>query len=188
MLELGRRRLPDIEWLEADAQDLPFDDASFDRVLSTFGAMFAPDPGRTAAELLRVTRPGGIVGMTTWAAGSVMDAAGQVLQDALPGAPPEGPAVQWDDAEKIRGHFGAGAEVTIERRALTWTFESPEAWLAFLSEKAPPIVAARGAIGEERWPEVAARILEVIGDHGRTTDGGFVEEPPYLLVLAERRA
>ena len=56
-----------VEWVEADAQELPFADASFDRVISTFGAMFAPDHRRAAAELVRVCRPGGTIGMATWA-------------------------------------------------------------------------------------------------------------------------
>ena len=71
LLEHARRRAAEagveIEWVEADAQSLPFADASFDRVLSTFGAMFAPDHARAAAELVRVCRPGGLVAMATWA-------------------------------------------------------------------------------------------------------------------------
>src|SRR4051794_36472203 len=67
--EAARRRAADagveVEWVEADAEALPFEDASFDRVLSTFGHMFAPRHGRAAAELARVCRPGGIVGTAT---------------------------------------------------------------------------------------------------------------------------
>ena len=187
MVELGRRRLPGIEWVEADAQDLPFEDGGFDRVLSTFGAMFAPDPARTAAELLRVTKPGGVVGMTTWAAGSILDAAARILREALQAASAEDPATRWQDHDDIRGHFG-GARVTVETRTLTWRFESPEAWLSFISGKAPPIVAARAAIGEDRWPDVAARILAAVADTHITPDGGFLEETPYLLIVATREA
>ena len=71
LLEHARRRAEEVgvavEWVEADAQELPFGDASFDRVTSTFGAMFAPDHRRAAAELVRVCRPGGMVAMATWA-------------------------------------------------------------------------------------------------------------------------
>ena len=56
-----------------------------------------------------------------------------------------------------------------------------------MSEKAPPFVAARGAIGEQRRPEVAARIVAAVRDAGATDTGDFVEEPPYLLVVARRR-
>jgi ubiquinone/menaquinone biosynthesis C-methylase UbiE len=70
LFEHARRRAAaagvEVEWVEADAQDLPFGDASFDRVTSTFGAMFAPDHTRAAAELVRVCRPGGRIAMTTW--------------------------------------------------------------------------------------------------------------------------
>src|SRR5882757_7552625 len=71
LFEHARRRAAEagveVEWVDADAQDLPFDDASFDRVVSTFGAMFAPDHTRAAAELVRVCRPGGRIAMATWA-------------------------------------------------------------------------------------------------------------------------
>src|SRR5437764_166728 len=70
LFEHARRRAADagvdVAWIEADAQDLPFEDASFDRVVSTFGAMFAPDHWAAAAELVRVCRPGGRIAMTTW--------------------------------------------------------------------------------------------------------------------------
>ena len=71
LLERARRRAAEagveVEWIEGDAQELPFEDESFDRVVSTFGAMFAPDHARAAAELVRVCRKGGRVAMTTWA-------------------------------------------------------------------------------------------------------------------------
>src|ERR1700761_6791223 len=70
LLERGRERAAaerlGVEFVEADAQDLPFEDASFDVTMSIFGAMFAPDQERTAAELLRVTKPGGRIGMANW--------------------------------------------------------------------------------------------------------------------------
>lgn len=186
MLEAGRRRLPDLEWIEADVQDLPFEDATFDRVLSAFGAMFAPDPVRTAEELLRVTRPGGAVAMTSWAPGRLTDLAGEVLAEAL-GDGPDGPAERWQDPQRAKEHFAGADEVTVQTRTLSWPFESPEAWLAFLSEKAPPFVAARAAIGEDRWPGVAARIADAVREEGTTPDGVFLEEPPYLLIVARRR-
>ncbi len=88
LLERGRERAAaerlDVEFVEADAQDLPFDEASFDVTMSIFGAMFAPDQPRTAAELLRVTRPGGRIGMANW---TPEGAVGQMFQTISKHAP-----------------------------------------------------------------------------------------------------
>src|SRR5215218_3513079 len=89
LLERGRERAAaerlDVEFVEADAQDLPFDDASFDVTMSIFGAMFAPDQPQTAAELLRVTRPGGRIGMANW---TPVGAVGTMFQTIAKHAPP----------------------------------------------------------------------------------------------------
>ena len=149
MIERGRARLQalglDIDWDEADAQSLPYEDARFDRVLSAFGAMFAPDPVRAAGEMLRVTKPEGAVAMTTWVQEGVQGACSDLIAEALPAAAerrvvPE----QWGDPAIAEAHFGAhGARVSIERSALHWVFESPEAWVEFWERGAPPVVAAR---------------------------------------------
>ncbi len=192
MVEKGRARTAaegfDVEWHEADAQALPFGDGEFDQVLSAFGAMFAPDPGRAAGEMLRVAKPGGAVAMTTWVQEGVQGACSDLIAEALPAAAkqrvvPE----QWGDPEIAEAHFAAhGATVSIDRRALCWLFETPEAWVNFWERGAPPVVAARGAMGEERWSELRPRLLDVVREHGRTTDEGFLVEPPYLLIVARR--
>jgi ubiquinone/menaquinone biosynthesis C-methylase UbiE len=96
LFEHARRRAAEagveVDWVEADAQELPFPDATFDRVISTFGAMFAPDHARAAAELVRVCRPGGRIAMTTWVndgfAGELFTLTGSFLPPPPPGVQP----------------------------------------------------------------------------------------------------
>jgi ubiquinone/menaquinone biosynthesis C-methylase UbiE len=190
MVAKGRVRTEglEVEWEEADAEDLPYEDAGFDRVLSAFGTMFAPNPEQMTAELLRVTRPGGAIAMTTWVNGGLQGACSDLLARQLPPAAagnvvPE----QWGDPEIARRHFAThGADVSIEERTLSWTFESPEAWAEFWERGAPPVVAVRGKLGEERWAQVRPQLLEVAREYGTTTDAGFLVEPGYLLIVALR--
>ena len=99
LLETAARRAQveglELETQEADAQDLPFPDATFDVVLSTFGVMFAPDPSRAAAELLRVCRPGGRIGLTAWTPDSVMAASQAIAARYAPPRPGARSAIEW---------------------------------------------------------------------------------------------
>jgi SAM-dependent methyltransferase len=119
LLERARERVQaeglEATFQEADAEDLPFPDNSFDVVLSTCGAMFAPDQERTAAELLRVCRPGGRIGMVNWVPDGYVGELFRTIGRYLP--PPLGlrPPVQWGSEERLRKLFGP--EVTIEAPA-----------------------------------------------------------------------
>src|SRR3981081_1474456 len=112
LFEHARRRAAEagveVEWIEADAQDLPFDDASFDRVVSTFGAMFAPDHARAAAELVRVCRPNGPIAVNTWVSDGF---AGELFKLTEAFLPPPPPGVQppslWGEESHIAEMFGA---------------------------------------------------------------------------------
>jgi SAM-dependent methyltransferase len=186
MVEKGRARTgDDVEWHEADAQDLPFDDGAFDQVLSAFGAMFAPDPRRATAEMLRV---GEIVAMTTWVMEGIQRAASEALDPYLPARPPSSLVPErWGDPHVARDHFEAhGANVTIQRRTLDWVFDGPEAWLELFERYTPPVVAARKMIGEDTWPSARADLLEAVRAHGQERSVGFVLEPDYLLIVAHR--
>jgi SAM-dependent methyltransferase len=192
MIEKGRARTAaaglDIQWLEADAQALPFDDGAFDHVLSAFGAMFAPDAARTAQELLRVTASSGTVAVTTWVVGGINSAAADVVARHMPGGPPT-PAAreQWGDPEMASSFFERfGATATIERRTLRWAFEDVEDWASYMERGAPPFVAAQQMLGDAAWLRVRADLLATAQEHRTTSDGGFVVEPPYLLIVARR--
>ena len=111
----------DVEWRTADAERLPFADAVFDRVLSAFGVVAAPDPEAAAAELFRVCRPNGIVGLTAWPHGSYMGALAVAIRDAVGDAVYPDPDLGWGDEEVVRARLHRHAEtVTVTRRALEW--------------------------------------------------------------------
>ena len=125
LLERGRERAAaerlEVEFVEADAQDLPFEDASFDVAASIFGAMFAPDQERTAAELLRVVKPGGRIGMANWTPDGGVGALFMTIAKHT-GGPPPGvmPPALWGVEERIRELFGDGvSSLSLERAQIT---------------------------------------------------------------------
>src|SRR3954451_22903586 len=155
LLERGRERAAaegyEVEFVEGDAQDLPFDDGSFDYVISTFGAMFAPDQEKTAAELLRVCRSGGKIGMANWPPRGLVGG-GMFKVTAEHAPPPLGvpPPVLWGTEDRLRALFGDGvSELTLTDRQLNFRYLSPEAWLAFFREFFGPMMMAFARVGDE---------------------------------------
>jgi SAM-dependent methyltransferase len=183
MVALGQARTQGLEvsWSTADAQELPFDDGSFDAAVSVFGAMFAPDQPRAAAELLRVVRPGGPAAMTAWVPEGPQADAMAVVTRQFPDRPPM--MNDWGDPDIARRHFeAAGAtEVTIERRATQWEFAGKQAWLDFVEGGPGPMVAAQRQLGD-RWPQVREEMLAQLPQG----DGAFVIQSPYLVIVARR--
>jgi ubiquinone/menaquinone biosynthesis C-methylase UbiE len=137
LLAIARERAADsmveIDLEEAPLEALPFEDSSFDRVLSAFGHTFAPDPERAAAELLRVCRPGGAVGVCGWTAGGV---GGELKR--LAGVDPV-----WGSEERVRQLFGPRAvEVEFETRQVTFD-GTPGDWPDFVARSLEPFVGGR---------------------------------------------
>jgi ubiquinone/menaquinone biosynthesis C-methylase UbiE len=190
MVERGRKRSAaegyEIDWVEADVEELPFDDARFDCVGSVFGAMIAPRPELVARELFRVVRPGGTVGMTAWWPDTFMtelQAVGRAYAPPQPGLPV---SEQWAVEETVRGRFaGLAARIELERRSLEWRAESPEALVGEVSAPTPTMVAARQALPPERYDALVGELVEVARRHGG--DGPLLIENDYALIVARRR-
>jgi ubiquinone/menaquinone biosynthesis C-methylase UbiE len=176
----------EIDWVEGDAEELPFADGEFDRVLSVFGAIFAPRHERTGAELLRVTRPGGTMALTSWVPESVM---GQMI--AAQGTfipPPEGAEspVLWGVEEHARAMLSGAAQLTFEPAAVTFRDESVEHYVANLQERLGPLIAARAALeAAGRWPEAQAQIQGFYTEANHSSDGSMAVDAGYLLILAQ---
>ena len=193
LLEHARRRAAEagveVEWLEGDAQELPVADASFDRVISTFGAMFAPDHARAASELARVCRAGGRLAITTWAsegmAGELFKLSGRFLPPPPPGVgvPPE-----WENEEHIHELFGAaGVAVTVERETVEFEFPSVEAMVEAYSRDFGVFVIARGMLEPKgRWEEFIGAFAELANRFNLAADGTARISSDYLLTLGER--
>lgn len=144
LLELAREAAPALTWIEGDAQDLPFDDASFDVVLSVFGCMFAPDHRRTAAEILRVLVPGGRAVIASWTPEGQAARLLRTVAQHLPPTPGDPPPL-WGDEAHVRELF-AGADVRCDRASVHFSFPSAEAGADFYLRSFGPIVMAGAGV------------------------------------------
>jgi ubiquinone/menaquinone biosynthesis C-methylase UbiE len=181
-----------LEWVEADAQDLPFDDGEFDVVTSSVGAMFAPDHLAVARELLRVCRPGGTIGMINFTPqGLAADFFG-VLAPYLPPPPPGAPLpLLWGTEDHVRELFGEGVESLIMTRdALVERMEgAPADYCAFYKEAFGPVIAAFQSVAgvPERAAELDRAFLEFASRANRSPDPQRVEyHYEYLQVVARK--
>jgi SAM-dependent methyltransferase len=177
----------EVEWVEGDAEDLPFEDGSFDRVISTFGIQFAPRHEVVARELLRVTRPGGVIGLVNWTPRGLI---GQVLKAVgkrLP-TPPEyaSPPPLWGDEEHVRGLLGDEAELEFERRTASFDdFGSAEDWVAFMEVAYGPLLKARERLSPEgRWQELREELVGIVSSLDEGGAGRFHVESEYLIAVA----
>jgi SAM-dependent methyltransferase len=191
LLEHGRERakaeLVDIDYVEGDAQALPFEDASFDLVMSTFGVMFAPDQQRAADELLRVTRPGGRIALANWAPDGVI---GEMFATTARHAPPPfkiDPPPLWGTEERLRELFGDGiAELRAERRHWMQRFPSPEFGLEYMKKWFGPTKMAFARLDEAGGKALADDLNELANRHNMAGDVAMVVPAAYLEVVATR--
>jgi SAM-dependent methyltransferase len=192
MVERGRARSEaegyDIEWVEADAEALPFEDGRFDCVGSVFGAMMAPRPRRVAEELFRIVRPGGTVGMTAWTREGYT--AELFALSRSYGPPPDGQPMsdEWSVEETVRERFdGLAGRFELERRPLVWEAESAEAMVASMGESSPPWVAARENLPAERYDTFMSEATELTRRFAKPSGSAITLESEYALIVARKR-
>jgi SAM-dependent methyltransferase len=189
MIERGRARSQaegfDVEWVEADVEDLPFDDARFDCVGSAFGAFIAPRPEVAARELFRVVRPGGTVGMTAWVPGAFVARLGDISRKYAPG-PPDPDAHRgesWGVEETARARFeGLAGSVTTEVRTLAMEAGS----LDELGEQhlnTPPMAAAREAMPPDVFDRYSGEVLELVRELAEPSGR---MEAEYMMIVARK--
>jgi SAM-dependent methyltransferase len=191
LLEHARRRAAEagveVTWVEGDAQELPFADASFDVVTSTFGAMFAPDHARAAAELVRVCA--GRLLMTTWLddgfAADLFDLTGSMLPP-----PPDGaqPPSSWGDVRHASDVFSAAGETPVfDIATVDFAFASVEDTVRRYSEGFGPFVAARQVLEPEgRWQELLDAFGKLVERFNAGTDGRVRIPASYLIITIDR--
>jgi SAM-dependent methyltransferase len=186
LLEGGRGRAMaeglDVEFRLGDAEDLPVPDASFDAVLSVFGAMFAPDHQRAAAEIIRVTRPGGTVGLASWTPGGFIGEMFGVITRHVPGPPGGASPMLWGTEQHLSDLFGpaiAGAR-SVERTC-TWRFTSAEEFVAFFRRWYGPSLKAFEAAGDDGRDALAADLADLARRGDRNGDGGSIAIPASYL-------
>jgi ubiquinone/menaquinone biosynthesis C-methylase UbiE len=171
-------------FLVQEAERLPVADGAFDATISVFGVIFA-DPIPAVNEMFRVTRAGGVVGITNWRPEGAVAAAGQILQDAVPGR--EGPPPGWDDPEWVRELLDVAGAASIEftEGAVAFEAESSAEWFAQQERYHPIWRAVRRAVSPADWELVRARSIEAL-DAGNEADEGFRATSPYMVVIATR--
>jgi SAM-dependent methyltransferase len=191
LLERGRERAAaerlEVEFLEADAQDLPFEDASFDVAMSIFGAMFAPDQAKAASELLRVVRPGGRIGMANWTpAGSVGTMFKTIAEHAPPPPGLDSPLL-WGTEERLRELFGDGiTELRVESRNSRQPFRSPDHYIEFFRTYFGPTQMAYERVGPEGEQALTDGLRTFLEGANIAGDRAMVLEAEYLEVVAIR--
>jgi len=180
-------RLP-VTFHEGDAENIPFPDTSFDVVLSTFGAMFAPDQERAAQELLRVCRPGGKIGMTNWTPDGFTGGIFRATSRHIPPPPGLKPPVLWGTEERLRELFADGiAALQVTRRSCVVRFPSVQRWLEFFRTNFGPTLKAFEALDETGRESLAQDLLDVVRRFNRSGDETMVAPSDYLEVVATRR-
>jgi ubiquinone/menaquinone biosynthesis C-methylase UbiE len=191
LLERARERAAaerlDVEFVEADAQDLPFEEARFDVTMSIFGAMFAPDQPKTASELLRVTKPGGRIGMANWTpTGSVGEMFKTISRHAPPPPGVDSPLL-WGTEDRVRELFGDGvSEIRFERRLSRQPFRSPEHYVEFFRTYFGPTQTAFERVGPEGEQALTDDLLSFLETANTAGDRAMVLEAEYLQLIATR--
>ncbi len=192
LLERGRERAAAerlaIEFREADVEALPFADASFDVVVSTFGCMFAPNPRRTADEMLRVAKPRGRIGMANWTPEGFI---GQVFKTIGRHVPPpagvESPAL-WGTRARLNDLFGAqSSSVSAESKMFTFRYRSPEHWLDVFRTFYGPALKAFAALDGTGQAALADDLLSLVSRFNVAKDGTMVVPSEYLEVVVTKR-
>ena len=177
LLEQARKRAAAehlaIRFEEGDAEELPYDDGTFDVVLTMFGAMFAPRPERVAAELIRVCKPGGLIAMANWTPQGFVGKSFQLTAKMVP-PPPVPPPVLWGDETVVRQRLGTGAS-SVTREVVDFFRRYFGPTQTTFSRLDPPGQAAMAAQLESLWIE-----------HNTASDGTTVVDAEYLEVRASR--
>jgi ubiquinone/menaquinone biosynthesis C-methylase UbiE len=176
----------DVEWIEGDAEALPFADASFDLATSVFGAMFAPRHEVAASELVRVVRPGGAFAVAAWTPEGTIGRTFGVMAQHMPPPPPEmRPPLLWGTEEHMRGLFGDDAQLEFRRGVVRFQAASVDAWMEYNERVLPPMVAMRAGFAErpEEWRALQGGLREVYESAGEERDGAMHFEGEYLLTV-----
>ncbi|MCW6008480.1 methyltransferase domain-containing protein [Micromonospora sp. CPCC 205371] len=193
LLAQGRERAAaehvPVRFEEGDAEKLPFDDESFDAVVSTVGVMFAPDHQRAADELVRVTVPGGRIGLACWTPGGMI---GQMFKTVSGWAPPPAgvrPPTLWGTPEHLTELFGDRVEWTaLQRRDYVFRYHSPEHYSEWFRQFYGPITRLSGTLSEADLERFADDLAGVARQYNRADDGTVVAPSEYLEAVGVRRA
>ena len=192
LLERGRERAIaerlEVAFLEGDAEDLPFPDSSFDAVLSSVGVMFAPDQERAAAELLRVCRPGGRIGLAAWTPAGFASGLAALFGRYAPPPPGLQPPALWGTEERLWELLGAGvASIGVSRHNFVFRYRSFEHYAQTLRNDLGPTRQAFERLDEAGKAALEGELAGLVRRFNRSGDGTVVVPSEYLEAVAVRR-
>ena len=184
-LSAGAR--PPINYRLADAEDLPFADAEFDGVISTFGVMFAADQERAAGEMARMCRPGGRLVLATWAKeGAIANFFGVIASHSDNPQLPRGPSpLDWGDPDHVRGLLGDAFDLTFETGVNHAYHESPEAIWQWYLRGFGPLRTLHESLGAEARQALKADIDRYHSTYA--VEAGLRVDRDYLVTIGTRR-
>lgn len=187
LLEQARKRAEadhlSVTFQEADAEQLPFPDASFDVVLSTFGVMFTPNQQRAARELVRVCRPGGKIGLANWTPEGFIGQLFKVVGKYVPPTPGMKSPLLWGTKAHLEALFQPDATVAAKSANFVFRYRSPQHWLEFFRAYYGPVLKAFAAIEPEARAALETDIYTLIGAFNTARDGTVVIPGEYLEVV-----
>jgi ubiquinone/menaquinone biosynthesis C-methylase UbiE len=176
-----------IAFREADAEALPFADASFDIVVSTFGVMFTPDQERAAAEMVRVCRPGGKIGLANWTPDGFIGQLFKTIGRHVPPPPGTRSPALWGTRPRIGELFEPQASsITAAQRHFVFRYRSPGHWLEIFRTYYGPVLKAFAALAPAAQAALEHELIGLIGQFNRAGDGSMVVPGEYLEVVVRR--
>jgi SAM-dependent methyltransferase len=181
----------EIDWVDGDAEALPFGDESFDVVLSAFGVQFAPRHEVVADELVRVCRTGGTIAVCGWTPQGTIGELFSILGRYLPPPPSfASPPPKWGDEEHVRTLFtgtGADLDLAFERHTTPFDFDSAEHWVSFMETCYGPLLKARERLtADGTWDECRSAIVAMMERRNEAADGRLLVPSEYLVAVARK--
>ena len=176
-----------IEFRQADAEALPFEDHSFDVVLSTFGVMFTPNQEKAASELVRVCKPGGKIGLANWTPDGFIGLLFKLIAKYIPPMPGVKSPSAWGSEPHLQELFGDSVALTIKRRNYEFRYKNAQHWLDIFRSYYGPLLKAFGALNEEQQANLATDVIHLLDSFNRSDDDTLVVPSEYLQVVAHRR-
>jgi SAM-dependent methyltransferase len=192
LLDRGRRRATAeglaVELVEGDAEALPFPNASFDAVTSVFGAMFAPDHARAAAELLRVCRPGGTIALASWMPDGFVGELFRAVAEHVPPPPGLPSPMLWGNPVYLRKLLGDGVAVLdVRKRTFTFRFPSAEHFVTFFRLFYGPTLKAFAVLNDIARDALEVDLVELVERFDRLGGDAVAVPATYLEAVALRR-
>lgn len=186
--ENAKREGLNVQFDEGDAEALPYPDASFDAVVTMFGAMFAPRPELVASELKRVCRPGGVIAMANWTLGGFIGQMFKTMVSHVPPPPNMPSPVMWGVEENVRQRFGEGiSKLETKLQTVTWALPfSPAEIVEHFRLYYGPTQKAFGLLDEEKQAALRKDLEQLWSTNNRATDGTLLVPAEYLEVKATR--